>query len=88
MKTVLLDFYASWCSPCKMQAPILDSLMREYPDIQLFKVDIDSQDGQVLITKHAIKSVPTLILFKDNKEVKRLSGLVSEYELRSFLNGR
>ncbi len=76
-KLVLVDFFAAWCGPCKMLAPIIDELSEEYKDkIKIVKVDVD--EAQEIAKKFEIMSIPTLIFF-DSSEVKdSLMGLVSK----------
>lgn len=69
---VLVDFYASWCGPCKMLAPILDEISKE-SDVQICSIDVD--DNFDLAKSYGVMSVPTLILFMDGKEAKRAIGL-------------
>ncbi len=69
---VLVDFYASWCGPCKMLAPILDEISKE-SDFQICSIDVD--DNFDLAKSYGVMSVPTLILFVDGKEAKRAIGL-------------
>lgn len=70
---VLVDFFASWCGPCKMLAPILEEVSGEVEDVQICKVDIDESFD--LAKSYGVMSVPTLILFKDGAEIKRAIGL-------------
>lgn len=71
---VLVDFWASWCMPCKMMTPVLNDLSEEMGNrAMVAKVDVEKH--QALSTKFAIKSIPTLILFKDGKEVNRFQGV-------------
>lgn len=71
--SVLVDFWAAWCAPCRMVAPILDELAEEYEGkIKIAKLNVD--DNQEIAVKHNILSIPTLILFKDGEEQKRLVG--------------
>lgn len=73
-KTVLVDFWAEWCAPCRMMAPILNELANELPDgKQVGKVDIETYRS--LAEKFNIRSIPTLILFKDGKEADRFVGV-------------
>ena len=68
----LVDFYASWCGPCKMLAPILEEISKE-SDVRICKVDVDESFD--LAKSYGIMSVPTLILFNGGSEVKRAIGL-------------
>jgi len=69
---VFVDFFATWCGPCKMTAPIIDDLAKEYADIKFVKVDVD-QNGE-LASEYSIFSIPTFIIFKDGKVVSQFSG--------------
>lgn len=71
-KPIVVDFYADWCGPCKMIAPVLEELASENSDIQIFKINID--ENQDIAGKYSVMSIPTLISFKDGKEYKRNVG--------------
>ena len=71
-EVVLVDFYADWCGPCRMLAPILEELK----DIKIYKINIDEE--QELAMQYGIMSIPCLISFKDGKEYKRSIGLVEK----------
>jgi len=70
---VLVDFWAEWCGPCKMIAPILEEIAEEQGDkLQIAKLNVD--DAQDLARQYEVMSIPTLILFKDGEPVKRIVG--------------
>lgn len=82
---VLVDFFATWCGPCRMMAPILDDVKDELGDaIQIFKVDVD--DNEKLARSFAIMSIPTLILFKNGKQIEKHIGLMQQDELIDLIN--
>ncbi len=71
---VLVDFWAAWCGPCKMVAPILNEIAEEQQGkVRIGKVNVDNQ--QALAAKFKVRNIPTLILFKNGKEVKRFVGV-------------
>ena len=71
--TVLIDFWATWCGPCRMQAPILEAFAAEHPEIKVGKVNVD--ESPELAEKFGIMSIPTLLVFKNGKLVKTAVGL-------------
>ena len=82
---VLVDFFASWCMPCKMLSPILEALAEEYKGkMQFAKVDIDQEEE--LAREYDIFSVPSMLLFKDGKKVDMSLGYSSAEELKEFLS--
>ena len=72
VKPVLLDFYAEWCGPCKMAAPILDQLSEEQSEVEILKIDVDANPESA--QKFGVMSIPTVILFKGGQEVDRQTG--------------
>ena len=83
---VLVDFYADWCGPCKMMAPFVDELEREYQGRALIaKVDSDRAPG--LGQQYGIRGIPTTIVFKGGKEVQRQVGAVGKGQLKAMLDG-
>ncbi len=84
-KPVLMDFYADWCGPCKMQTPIIEALEKELGDKADFKkVNVDKEGD--LATEKGIMVVPTLILEKDGVELKKWMGVTSKEELTRAIN--
>lgn len=81
-KTVV-DFFATWCVPCQMMAPVIDKVSDEYRDVKFIKVDIDKELSLAL--KHKVVSVPTLMVFEDGKAVNKSIGVISEEELKDLL---
>ncbi len=82
-KPVLVDFWAVWCGPCQMMAPILHELEAEMPDVQIGKVNVDEQMD--LARQFRVVSIPTLIIFKNGQEVRRMVGVTSKEELKDAL---
>ena len=82
-KTVLLDFWASWCGPCKMVAPILDEIALERADIKVGKVNVDEQPQ--LAGQFNIMSIPTMLVFKDGKVVNQSVGYRPKEDILKLL---
>jgi thioredoxin 1 len=83
-RPVIVDFHAVWCSPCKVQSPILKEVATELGDrIRIIKIDVDQNSD--IARQYNIQSVPTLIVFKTGKLVWRQSGVVSKNQLISVL---
>ena len=73
---VLVDFFATWCGPCRMTAPIIDELSQEKKEIKFVKIDVDQNSN--LASQYNIFSIPTFIIFKEGKVVAQFSGALSK----------
>lgn len=82
-KPVLVDFYASWCTPCKLFAPILEQVAEEHPEVKVIKVNIN--DNQELAEQYQITNIPALLLFKDGQPVKASFGLQPKNAVKEML---
>ena len=81
---VLVDFFAHWCGPCKMLAPILTQVKETLGDtIKIVKIDVDK--NELLATKYQARGVPTMLLFKNNKQIWRQSGVLQKNEIISII---
>ena len=84
---VLQDFWAEWCGPCKMIAPILDQIAEEYKGrLQIGKLDLDVEANQGIAMKYGVRSIPTLILFKDGVVEAQHVGMLSKEQLTQLLD--
>ena len=82
-KPVLVDFWASWCGPCQMLAPIIEELDKELTDVLVAKVDVDQE--QSLAMDYKVVSIPTLLLFKNGEAVERMIGFHDKDEITELL---
>lgn len=82
---VLIDFWASWCMPCKMLAPLFEELSREYEDkVKFVKVSVEEDEN--LASKFDVQSIPLLVLVKQGKEVGRITGFMPKDEIKQELD--
>lgn len=70
---VLVDFWASWCGPCRMLGPVIDQLGNELTDVKVCKIDVDA--NQELAGKYKVETIPTLVVLEGGKEIKRSVGV-------------
>ena len=77
--TTVLDFYADWCGPCRMLGPVIEEIAEEKKDINVGKINVDA--NKELANKFSVRSIPTMIVFKNGKEIKRLVGFLPKEEI-------
>jgi len=81
--TVLIDFWADWCGPCRMLSPIVDDVAAENPHIKVGKINVDEQ--QELSSQFGIMSIPTLLVFKDGSKVGESVGLIPKEQVEKLI---
>ena len=82
-KKVLVDFYADWCGPCKMLAPIVEEVASEHEDLKVVRINIDNEES--IAMDYQIMSIPTLVLIKDGNEVDRVIGAVQKKVIENMI---
>lgn len=79
----LVDFYATWCGPCKMMHPIIEEIGKEHSDLRIIKVDVDKHDE--LAREYGIMSIPTILLFKNGNIVEKNVGFIAKEQLENWI---
>lgn len=82
-KLVLIDFYADWCGPCQVLSPRVENVAKLNPDVKFVKINLDNAEN--LAIEYGVMSIPTLVVIKDGKEVKRSVGLISQSEIEKLI---
>lgn len=75
----IIDFYAQWCAPCKVITPILEEIKKEFPNVQIDKIDIEENDE--VAEYYNIRNIPTLLFFKDDVQVDKIVGAVKKEKI-------
>lgn len=79
-ETVIVDFYADWCGPCRMMSPIIDKIAEELQGVKVGKVNVDN--NQDLASQYDVMSIPTILIFKDGKVAKTFIGVTDKEEIK------
>lgn len=82
-KTVLVDFWAVWCGPCRMLSPVVDQVAEENPNIKVCKINVDEE--QQLAIKYGVMSIPTLLVFKGGELVNQSVGVIPKEEVLNLI---
>lgn len=82
-QTVMVDFWAAWCGPCKMLSPIVDQIAEEHPEIKVCKVNIDEEPS--LAIDYKVMSIPTLLVFKNGEKVNMSIGVQAKDDIEAML---
>ena len=83
-KKVIIDCYADWCGPCRVLSPIIDELAAENKNCKFYKLNID--EAEKISREYGIMSIPTILIFKNGKEIERTIGLKTKEELEKIIN--
>ena len=79
----LLDFWAPWCNPCKLMNPIIDNIEKEYPNIEIVRINVD--EDSAMVDKYGIQTIPTYILEKDGQIINAVKGAMPEHRFKKEL---
>ena len=80
---VLIDFFATWCGPCKMLSPVIEQVEREHPELKVVKVDVD--EAPQIAAEYGIQAIPTLFLLQDGKVLDKRMGYLNKNQLEGFV---
>ena len=84
-KPILVDFWASWCAPCRAMAPVLEEVAAERPDVKVVKVNVEGSDEMKLAQTYRVTGIPTLAVFRDGERVKTSVGVVPKEKVLELL---
>ncbi len=82
--TIVVDFSATWCGPCKMLAPVMEELSEEIGDVNFYNIDVD--ENQDLAMEYGVRSIPAVLVFKGNDKVAETVGFMPKQQMADFIN--
>ena len=82
-KTVLVDFWADWCGPCKMLGPIIEQIAKEHPEVKVCKVNVDKEPS--LAIDYKVMNIPNLLVFKNGEKVNQAIGVHSKSDIEAMI---
>ena len=85
-KPVLIDFYATWCGPCKILSPIVEEVAKENENVKFVKIDIDKTED--IAMQYQVMSIPTLVLIQNGEEKDRVVGILDQNQILDFIEGK
>lgn len=80
---VVIDFYANWCAPCKMMAPVIEEIAKDFPEVKVYKANVD--DTPIVANEYQVQSIPTIVVMKDNEIVKKFIGVTPKAEIENAI---
>jgi thioredoxin 1 len=80
---VLVDFFATWCGPCKMLSPLVENLSKDHPELKVLKVDVD--EAEEIAAQYNVYSIPTLVYFENGKALRQSVGYIGADQLKRFV---
>jgi len=83
---IIVDFFATWCGPCKILGPVLGDIANEVEDVTVVKINIEEGDNSVLAAQYGIKNIPTVVIFKDGQQVDKFVGAQSKDSVLAIVN--
>lgn len=82
--TVIVDFWASWCAPCRMMSPVIEEIAKDFPHVKVCKINVDENPS--IAEQYNVSSIPTILIIKNNDVVKQYVGVTDKFEIEKSIN--